>query len=266
MVLVGCQDEEVVIVCQVGCYVYVVGFGFVGCGYVVEMLGMVVVFVGLCNDVVFLFIVGWLVEDNGDKCVVGEIVWLGRDLHQAYERLETLYESAQVVGFMFEFQEVLDWLIQSIVEVMGVKGCTICLVHEMGTELCLVSIYGLSDVYLQKGCILVDQNLLVCQVLGGEVVVVADITVDDWLQYLVEVVVEGIWVMFSVLLLGKACLLGILRVYCDCFGCFSEEDAHFLVIVAWYGSIAIENAMVYEVVQNLEEVKCKFVLMVTYEL
>lgn len=196
----------------------------------------------------------------------GEIVRLGRDLHQAYERLETLYESAQVVGSTLELQEVLDRLTQSTAEVMGVKGCTIRLVHETGTELCLASTYGLSDAYLQKGCILVDQNPLARQVLGGEVVAVADITADDRLQYSAEAVAEGIRATLSAPLLGKARPLGILRVYCDRPGCFSEEDAHFLATVARYGSIAIENAMVYEAVQNLEEAKRKFVLMVTHEL
>ena len=48
--------------------------------------------------------------------------------------------------------------------------------------------------------------------------------------------------------------------------CFTDEDAHLLSIVASHGSLAIENAQAYEAIQNLEEAKRKFVLLVTHEL
>ena len=48
--------------------------------------------------------------------------------------------------------------------------------------------------------------------------------------------------------------------------CFTEEDEQFLSTVASQGSIAIQNAMAYEAMQNLEEAKRKFILMVTHEL
>jgi signal transduction histidine kinase len=195
-----------------------------------------------------------------------EIVKLGQDLERAYGRLESLYESVQVVGSTLQLKEVLDRLTRSTTEVMGVRGCTIRLLHETGTELCLESWYGLSEDYLQKGCLLVEQNPLVRQVLAGEVVAIPDIRNDDRLQYPAEAVAVGIRSTLTAPLQGRSRSLGILRVYCDDVGCFTEDDAQFLVTVARYGSIAIENAMAYEAVQNLEEAKRKFVLMVTHEL
>jgi signal transduction histidine kinase len=195
-----------------------------------------------------------------------EIVRLGQVLESAYGRLESLYESAQVVGSTLELQEVLDRLTRSTTDVMGVRGCSIRLLHETGTQLCLESWYGLSEDYMQKGCLLVEQNPLVRQVLGGEVIAVADIREDDRLQYPAEAAAVGIRSTLTAPLQGRSRPLGILRVYCDEVACFTEADAHFLATVARYGSIAIENAMAYETVQNLDEAKRKFVLTVTHEL
>ena len=195
-----------------------------------------------------------------------EIIRLGRDLQQAYRRLEAIYNSAQTVSSTLELQEVLDRLTRSTAEVLGVGGCTIRLLHETGTELCLASTFGLSEEYLQKGCLMVDRNPLVQEALTGKVIPVPDIARDDRLQYPDEAIAEGIRATMTAPLQGKTGPLGILRVYCDHVNCFSEQDQSYLAAVANYGSIAIENAMAYEAVQNLEEAKRKFVLLVTHEL
>lgn len=196
----------------------------------------------------------------------GEMVRLGQELHDAYRRLESLYDSAQVVSSTLELQEVLDRLTRSTTEVMGAKGCTIRLLQETSTQLCLASTYGLRDSYLDKGCLLVDQNPLVRQVLDGEIIAVPDVTQEDRLQYPAAAVAEGIRSTLTAPLMGKTGALGILRVYCDEVHCFTDEDIQFLSTVASHGSIAIENAMAFEAVQNLEEAKRKFVLLVTHEL
>lgn len=195
-----------------------------------------------------------------------EMVRLGQDLHRALDRLAVQYDSAQAVSATLDLQEVLDRLTRSTAEAMGVKGCTIRLLHETSTQLCLASTYGLSESYLQKGCLLVDQNPVVQQVLQGETVAVPDVTSDPRLQYPAEAVAEGIRATLTAPLAGKSGPLGIIRVYCARAYCFTDEDARFLRAMANHGSIAIENAMAYEAIENLEEAKRKFVLLVTHEL
>lgn len=195
-----------------------------------------------------------------------EMVRLGQELQRALDRLGVLYDSAQVVSATLELQEVLDRLTRSTAEAMGVKGCSIRLLHGTSTELCLASTYGLSEAYLQKGCVLVDQNPLAQQALRGEAVVVPDVATDTRLQYAAEAAAEGIRTTLTAPLMGKSGPLGIIRVYCDRAACFTDEDTRFLRAMANQGSIAIENAMAYEAIQNLEEAKRKFVLLVTHEL
>lgn len=195
-----------------------------------------------------------------------EIIALGQDLQRAYTRLHTLYASAQAVNSTLELQEVLDRLTHSTAEVMGVKACTIRLLEAGGQSLCLASTFGLSDAYFQKGCLLVDQNPLVREVLAGKVVAVDDITADTRLQYPAEALAEGIHAMLTAPLIGHSGPLGIIRVYCEKSHCFSADDRDYLATVANHGSIAIENALAYAALQNLDEAKRKFILMVTHEL
>lgn len=195
-----------------------------------------------------------------------EIVALGRDRQYAYERLHTLYESAQAVNSTLELQEVLNRLTHSTTEVMGVKACTIRLLEAGGQSLCLASTYGLRDAYFQKGCLLVEQNPLVREVLAGRVVAVDDIALDTRLQYPSEALAEGIHAMLTAPLIGHSGPLGIIRVYCESVHCFSEDDKQYLATVANHGSIAIENALAYTALQNIDEAKRKFILTVTHEL
>jgi len=195
-----------------------------------------------------------------------EMIRLSSNLQRAYFQLETIYNSAQDVSSTLELQEVLDRLTRSTTNAMNLKGCTIRLLRETGTQLTLVSSYGLRDEYLKKGPLLVAQNPLVRQVLAGEIVAVSDVAADDRLQYPVEAAAEGIRATLTAPLEGRTGPLGIIRVYCDKTNRFSEDDYHFLLAVASHGSIAIENAIAFEAVQKLEESKRKFVLLVTHEL
>ncbi|MBN2004312.1 MAG: HAMP domain-containing histidine kinase [Anaerolineae bacterium] len=191
---------------------------------------------------------------------------LGKTLQQTNERLQTLYENAQTVSSTLELQEVLDRLTRSVTEVMKVKACSIRMLDNRGRQLCLASTYGLSEEYLQKGCLLVDQNPLVREVLNGTPVAVSDITQDNRLQYPAEALAEGIRATLTVPLLGHEGPLGILRVYQDRVYTFTASDHAFLSAAANHGSIAIENALAYQSIQNLEESKRKFILTVTHEL
>jgi signal transduction histidine kinase len=195
-----------------------------------------------------------------------ELVALGQDLQRAYNRLHMLYASAQAVNSTLELQEVLDRLTHSTTEVMDVKACTIRLLEAGGQSLCLASTYGLRDAYFQKGCLLVDQNPLVREVLAGKVVAVNDITNDTRLQYPAEALAEGIHAMLTAPLIGHSGPLGIIRVYCEKPHCFNADDKEYLATVANHGSIAIENALAYAALQNLDEAKRKFILTVTHEL
>ncbi len=195
-----------------------------------------------------------------------QVLALTRRLRHTSARRQALYESAQIVSATLDLQDVLDRLTDSTREAMGVRGCSIRLLDESGTRLRIASASGLSESYLQKGDLILDENPLARRVLAGEVLAVHDVLTDDRLQYPLEAAEEGIRSTLTAPLIGRRGPLGIIRVYCTRQQRFTQDDVDFLRAIANHGSIAIENALAYQTLQNLDEMKRKFVLMVTHEL
>jgi two-component system phosphate regulon sensor histidine kinase PhoR len=86
------------------------------------------------------------------------------------------------------------------------------------------------------------------------------------LQYPEEAKQEGIQSMLSAPLIGKSGPLGILRAYDVQRNRFTKEDEEFISAIAAQGSIAIENAIAYQGMRELDQLKSQFIRMVTHEL
>ena len=191
---------------------------------------------------------------------------LSQRLARAYNRLQTLYDSVETVNSTLELQQVLDRLTQATTEAMNVRGCSIRLLDETGTWMYVAAAYGLSKSYVQKGDLVLERNPLAREVLSGKVIAIGDVTKDRRLQYPAEAIAEGIRSMLSAPLRGKRGPLGLIRVYSTELNHFRDDEAAFLSAIASQGSIAIENAMVYQALGQLDQIKSKFVLTVTHEL
>jgi signal transduction histidine kinase len=185
---------------------------------------------------------------------------------QLNERLQTLYDAAQTINSTLELQQVLTRLARATAEAMNVRACSIRLLSDDGARLIVGGVHGLSDAYIQKGDLILAQNPLARQVLAGEVIAIADIANDTRLQYPAEAAAEGICAMLSAPLIGKHGPLGLMRAYSVERDHFTASDANFLTTIASQGSIAIENALAYQQLGKLDQMKSKFVLTVTHEL
>ena len=195
-----------------------------------------------------------------------EVLELSDNLQRAYNRLQTLYDSAQAINSTLELEQVLDRIVQRTADAMNVRACSIRLLDETGTRLLVAAVYGLSDAYVKKGDLVLAQNPLVRQVLAGQVIAVGDVRTDTRLQYRAQALTEGILSMLSAPLRGKRGPLGLIRAYSTELNHFTDADASFLTAMASEGSVAIENAMAYRALGQLDRMKSRFVLMVTHEL
>lgn len=195
-----------------------------------------------------------------------EVVDLSDNLQRAYDRLQTLYDSAQAITSTLELKQVLDRICQRTADAMEVRACSIRLLDETGSKLTVAAVYGLSDAYVKKGDLILDENPLARQVLVGNVIAIADIRNDTRLQYPSHALAEGILSMLSAPLIGKRGPIGLIRAFSTEPNHFTEEDASFLTAMASEGSIAIENAIAYRALSHVDEMKSKFVLTVTHEL
>jgi len=195
-----------------------------------------------------------------------EIVELGDRLQRAYGRLQTLYEGMQAVNSTLDLQQVLDRLARGTAEAMGVRGCSIRLLDETGARLTMAAAYGLSDGYVRKGDLMLERNPLAREVLLGKAISVGDVTREDRLQFGSQAAEEGIRSTLSARLQGKRGTLGMIRAYSTEFNHFTQDDITFLTAIANQGSLAIENAMAFQTLGQLDEMKSKFVLIITHEL
>ncbi len=195
-----------------------------------------------------------------------QVVALTQDLRQATARLQALNEAALALSSTLDLDEVLNRLVKSITEVMEVRGCSIRLVDEAGKRLEPVATYGLSQEYIAKGPIDLDSNPLAREVLSGRVVNIPEVSQSQLLQYPEWAKQEGIHSMLSAALSGKNKPLGILRAYSEDVDHFTPDDETFLVAIAAQGSIAIENAMAYEAIEQLDQIKSSFIRTATHEL
>lgn len=195
-----------------------------------------------------------------------QIVRLTGSLQAATVRLQALNDGARLVGSTLELPRVLDRLVKSTAEAMGVHACSIRLLDKTGHDLEPVAVHGLSRAYLDKGPVEVDANPLAREVLAGKIVNITDAPHSSLLQYPEEARQEGIQSILSAPLVGKSGPLGILRAYAIEPNRFTPDDEAFLAAIAAQGSIAIENAMAYHAMQELDSVKGQFVRIVTHEL
>jgi signal transduction histidine kinase len=195
-----------------------------------------------------------------------EIVSLTESLQQATIRLQALNDSARVVGSTLDVPQVLNRLVKTTAEAMGVRACSIRLLDTSGHRLEPVAVFGLSQAYLEKGPVDPVNNPLAREVLSGKTVNIADAPTSPLLQYPEEARQEGIRSMLSAPLIGKEGSFGILRAYAVEPNRFTGEDEAFLAAIAAQGSIAIENAMAYQAIEQLDATKSQFIRMVTHEL
>ena len=195
-----------------------------------------------------------------------EIVTLTENLQIATSRLQALNDGAQAINSSLELQQVLDRLVRNTSEVMGVRACSIRLLTKSGERLDPVAVFGLSQNYIEKGPIELENNPLAREVLAGRIVNIPDVTNTSLLQYPDWARHEGIYAMLSAPLTGKNGPLGILRAYSDERNRFTHDDEIFLAAIAAQGSIAIENALAYQAVEALDATKSNFIRTITHEL
>ncbi len=139
--------------------------------------------------------------------------------------------------------EDLNLLINHITEgttrTFEAKGCCIMLFDDRENQLFTVSSYGISDQYLAKGPLFVDDKY--CAFVKGEPVFIEDIQNDPRIQYPQAAKEEGIVSMLSIPINIRGTTIGLIRIYHREPRRFNEEDVDTLKILAAHLGLVIEN-------------------------
>jgi signal transduction histidine kinase len=170
-------------------------------------------------------------------------------------RYKTLYEIAQKLNSRLAPQEVLRTIVAAIRDAAEAKGCSLMLLTPDRQQLIRTVACGLSDWYVRKGPVRVDEAL--AQALDGMPVLILDATTDPRVQYREQAKREGIVSMVSLPIMRRGQVIGIVRIYMSKRRLFSTREVEFLRALANLGAVALERA------ELLEEEKKQFLRFVS---
>jgi len=119
------------------------------------------------------------------------------------------------------------------------KGCSIMLLDERDNQLYHVSSYGISNDYLRKGPVIVNDKH--CAIYKGEPVFVEDMQNDPRVQYPKAAAEEGIVSMLSIPIKCREAIIGIIRIYHGERRQIHDEDIDTLCVMAEHLGLVIEN-------------------------
>ncbi len=165
---------------------------------------------------------------------------------------ESLYEVTAIITSARSPEDLLLTIVENMTQCMGAKGCALMLLTWDRKLLLHTVCCGLSDSYIKKGPLTVDESIR--KALEGKPVVVLDVTEDERIQYPETARKEGIKSMLTVPITLREENIGILRVYTSEPCQFSEHDIYFAKAIAHLGAIALDNAKRYERLQEEYEV------------
>ncbi|MCX8026459.1 MAG: GAF domain-containing protein [Thermodesulfovibrionales bacterium] len=163
---------------------------------------------------------------------------------RAREYLRVFKEVTQAVNSTLQLQKVLDLIVKKLPETMRLKGATVRLFDSDEKILKLVASYGLSQKYLNKGPVDLEDNVKIA--LNKGAVAIYDVSSDPRVIYKKEAEEEGIKSMLTLPIIFKGKVIGILRLFTSEHRMFTDEDIDFTTSLAEVCGTAIENARLFE--------------------
>ncbi|WP_419176253.1 GAF domain-containing protein [Desulfosediminicola sp.] len=165
------------------------------------------------------------------------------ELESQVKFLQELTQISRLVNSTLDLDQVLATIVEKLPTIMGVKGCTIRLLHPATNRLEMAAASGLSDEYLQRGSISREDSIF--KVLKGEPVSIYDATTDPRVDYHEAIRKEGIKSILVLPIRNEREIIGVLRLLTTEHHFFTPGEISFAMTVAEEGGNAIEKARLY---------------------
>ena len=167
-------------------------------------------------------------------------------MSQEKSYFNALYEVAMMVNASLDMTKVLDDIVTAVVKTVGAKAPSTRLLASHRRRLVMGAAAGLSENYIKKGPVNVDDSGLDQKALKGELILVNDAQVDPGFQYQDWARKEGFKSVLVVPLKARNEAIGVLRVYSADLREFSEQERLFLKAVANLSALALDNARLHQ--------------------
>lgn len=166
-----------------------------------------------------------------------------QEMEDQVKFLRELREISRLVNSTLDLERILSSIVDKLIDIMDVKGCTIRLLHPATNRLELAAATGLSESYLQRGSIGREDSIF--KVLKGEPVAIYDATTDPRVEYHDDIRREGIKSILAIPISNGNEIIGVMRLLSGEHHAFTAGEISFAVTVAKESGNAIEKARTY---------------------
>ena len=166
---------------------------------------------------------------------------------------ETLYNILREISSSLHsgahVKDVLETIVMKSAEMLNARGALIRILNPGTRQLELGAAYGLSDQYVSKGPIPSEEIITdLCR--QNRIIMIRDILNDPRVQHPKEALAEGIRMMIDAPITYRDDVLGVLRIYFDEPREFSEEEFHYIILIAERGASVIQRAQLIEIQES----------------
>ena len=138
-----------------------------------------------------------------------------------------------------ELPMLVNHIVEGLARAFKIKGCCIMLYDEREKQLPCVASFGISDGYLYKGPVFVDERY--SSFFTGKPVFVNDLQNDPRMQYPKAAAEEGFVALVSFPIKCRKTIVGLVRFYHDQPVMLHEEDVESISILTLHLGLVIEN-------------------------
>jgi GAF domain-containing protein len=174
-------------------------------------------------------------------------------MRETISTLEMLRAAAQAVNGVSQEPEIIEALLDQAVAALGARAAVMRLLSPDGDELLQAGAWGLSDMYLAKGPVQVEESGMDQRILAGETVIIPDVTRDKSVQYPEAAATEGLQGMISTPVRVRSQIIGVLRIYVEETAQLGPEDMVAIGALADLGALALEKARLYQSLYRIAE-------------
>ena len=145
---------------------------------------------------------------------------------------------------------LLTHITEGIALAFKIKGCCTLVLDEKENQLFMVSSYGISQEYLEKGPIFIDEKDPV--LIKGEPVFIQNVQTDPRVQYPKQAADENIGSMLSIPIKFRHTVTGVVRMYHHEAITVCQEDLESLSVLLEHLGIVIENTGLKNVIDQFK--------------
>ncbi|CAN2041535.1 GAF domain-containing protein [Candidatus Magnetomoraceae bacterium gMMP-15] len=145
-------------------------------------------------------------------------------------RLEEFKEISRAISAYEDLNLLINHFVERVCRSFEVKGCSIMLFDDREKQLFRVGSYGISEEYLRKGPLHVDDRKATFH--NGEPLFIQNMQEDHRVQYPEDAAKEGIVSMLSVPIKTRRAVIGIIRIYNNKSWVLHEDDLDSFCVLA----------------------------------